>query len=218
MGNSTDTDIVFAGGRVYRFVLRWLGIIFGNAFLRDSQGIKDWRLLENFSIDEMENRYLQSEQPSNVISFRVNRKTHPPLATQNRHIYRAINKLVVQHCIQSALTLPGFYAFLRAMTEVQTNYVEAFAIDERLISGWNDLITGYWEKIRPSLHDVTYGQSADMAADMTALQGINQLTQEEANSGKEEQLTAQPPFKKLIQADLKQAFTSKPTPTPTYSM
>jgi hypothetical protein len=204
----TDSNIITAGG-VHDFVARWLGVIYGNAYLRHAAH-KDWRLLENMPLEGLEARHKQS----NVISFHVNRKTHPPVAQTHRSIYRLITSLVVAHCIESDLSLPGFYTFLRLVTGVQESYPEAFANDQRLQAACNDLIIGYWEKVKPSLHDVVYGQSDNMQMDAAAVEGIHQITQEEPSSDKSNQLKAQPPFKKRIQADLKQALSSRPTPTP----
>jgi hypothetical protein len=213
---SSSSHIVSAGG-VHDFVNEWLGIIFGNYYLRNSHGMKDWRLLENMPLDG-ERDHAGNKEPSNVISFQVNRKTAPPVTQSNRHIYRRVNKLVVQHCIETALSLPGFYAFLREMTALGKEFPVAFENDSRLKNGSNNLISGYWEKVKPSLYDVALGQSDNMTADMSAANGIASITEQEANSEKSNQLSAQPPFKKAmnkIQQDYQHALSSRPTPTPT---
>src|SRR3990167_10639677 len=100
---STSTHIVSAGG-VHDFVADWLAIIFGNYHLKNSQGIKDWRLLESLSLEGLEGYRLKGREPSNVISFHVNRKTTPPITQNNRHIYRRVNKIVVHACIETMLS------------------------------------------------------------------------------------------------------------------
>lgn len=214
MGSSSH--IVSAGG-VHDFVNDWLAVIFGNHYLKNSHGMKDWRLLENLPLDGLDRDRVGNKAPSNVISFQVNRKTAPPVVQNNQHIYRRVNKIVIQHCIENSLSLPGFYAFLREMTALGKEFPVSFDQDERLKNGCNDLIAGYWDKVRPSLHDVALGQSDNMAADLSAANGIASIAEQEANSEKSNQLSAQPPFKKAmnkIQQDYQHTLSSKPTPTP----
>ncbi len=211
MSNSTRSDnIIF--GNVYDFVGRWISLILS---LRSSRNTnKDWRLLERLSSEEFAAYSQHGMGNSKVVSFSVNRVTQP-LAQQNRYIYNIVSECVEQHCIGQQLTLPGFYAFLKNMMKIEKTHADVFEEEQRLKVACNDLITGYWEKVKPSLYDATHGVSDNMTADASAVQGIEQLLEEVPDSGKANDLDPRPPFKKTIQADLRQTLGSRPTPTPT---
>ncbi len=198
-------------GNVHDFVREWLLLILSIIHRHGDAHEKDWQLLEHLSHDE----YLaySRQSGSNVVSFAINKATKPE-KDPFRHVYRAVSELVGRHCIDHQLTLPGFYAFLREMLFIEKTYPEAYAEDKRLKAGANALVTGYWEKVKPSLYDVTNGVSDDMTSDLSAIQGISQLI-EEQSAGPSNDLDPRPPFQKQIQADLQQALGSRPSPTAT---
>ena len=110
-------------GDVPDFVRRWIEFVLGDLHRRSNDVAKDWQLLEKLSSGEFEAYSKRSD--SNVISFKFNRKTRPN-SSSNQHIVRMINRLVNKYCIDSELTLPGFYAFLREITALQEQFPDAF--------------------------------------------------------------------------------------------
>lgn len=210
--SKTTPEII--SGNVHSFVYHWLKILLANRHVRGSY-YKDWDILQNLTIEELSKR-----DESNIISFNVNRKTHPPTKF-NQYVYRSVTNLVKTHCIDSDLSLPGFYAFLRKILDVQKQYQASFKEDQQLTNGCNTLIAGYWNEVKPSLHDVAYGQSENMSADRQALAGIDQaMQQQEPHSEYSNDLDPKLPFQamKTIKADLQQVLGSKPTATPTPTM
>ena len=196
-------------GNVHDFVQEWLEFVLVDVYRRNSKdAAKDWQLLESLSSSEYE--AFSQQKNSNVISFQVNRKTQPQGQSSDRHVVRLINQLVKKYCVDSELTLPGFYAFLREMTAIE----EQFQFSETLKIAKNALILGFWNKVRPKLYDVVHGFSDNMATDMAAIEGINQLTSSEENSAPKNDLDPKLPFAQVVQADLQQAMGSRPTPTP----
>lgn len=190
---------LMVGEQVHDFVNRWLQVVISTIYMNNTNGRKDWRLLEDMPVHP-------GEKPSNVISFSVNRKTQPP-TTDYRSIYRTISRLVIEHCIDSPLSLPGFYAFLRSMSRLEINKIS----DEKLNTAADDLITGYWERVKPSTYDVSNANAEEAAA----IQGIEQMA--EQSSEKDLSLKAQLPFKAAnkIKQNLQQVLGSRPGATPT---
>ena|SRR3990167_3284806 len=217
--NSNHSNRVISCGATHPFVNRWIQFVLSNSANREAF-VKDWGLLERLPQEEYAIYSHHSKEKSNVISFQVNRKTHPK-ENPHQHVIHLISQVVKKYCIDSELTLPGFYAFLREIMGIQKQFPGAFECidtnENRFTEVVNDLITGYWNEVRPNVQDVVYGQSNDMTADMSAIQGIQQISEE--SHGKQNQLNAQLPFKAVnkIKNEMNNILGSQPTQTPTFS-
>lgn len=122
--SAQGSDSIISGG-VHDFVRRWIEFVLGNTYRHVSNVGKDWELLESLTTKQVE---ILKCPNSNVIPFQVNRKTSK--IGNDRHVIHLINKLIKQYCIDSELTLPGFYAFLRSVTIVMERFPEAFSEKE----------------------------------------------------------------------------------------
>lgn len=197
----------------YDFVNRWVSIILGNAHLRYTIAEKDWMTLESLSSEE----FCAYKASSNIIPFNGNRTTHPGV---QQHVYSAVGNLVELHCIDKALTLSGFYAFLKDMLACKKQHIDVFQQDQRLGKACNDLITGYWNEVRPSVSDAQYQDVHEMSQDAEALQNIEQLAQ--TNSRPENDFDPKVPFMKSLAQQAKQekshVLGSQQASTPTLTM
>lgn len=220
-------DIIY--GNVYPFVRRWLEIVLGNIHFRDLRAAKDWSLLqdlsaENFKIysehgsDDSDGGFDSSSGSgggSNLLSFRVNRKTNPSMKP-HQYVYRFVSDVVKLHCIDRMLTLPGFYAFLQDMLALEKNYKEAYEQDKRLAKAAKDLIVGYWNEVRPSVNGTQYEDTATMNQDASYLNAVAQLADEIA-AQPENDLDPKLPFMKSLAQQAKQEISHVASQSLTHS-
>ncbi|OGT46425.1 MAG: hypothetical protein A3F17_08565 [Gammaproteobacteria bacterium RIFCSPHIGHO2_12_FULL_41_15] len=211
------SNVTITSGAVYPFVAQWLTLL----RIQAVSVYKDWAFLEALPKEVLAQH---REGNTNVISFNnANRKLS--ISTEHSNVYHAVTKQVKFFCIDHMLTLPGFYAFLKELTAIQQKHQSVFNQDNRLQEGCNELIEGYWNAVKPGLHDVAFGQTYDqsqaLSEQVTAIQQLDSLIQQhevkEAKSEKSLDLDPQLPFRamKKIKADLQQTLGlgSKPTPT-----
>ncbi len=198
----------FVGGNTPDFVRTWLKIILVNSSSPEID--KDWNLVQNTP------RNAASNTGATILSFTHNRVTKQPIQGFSR-AYREVTSQVKMHCIGQQLTLPGFYAFLRDMNQLRNlqHFGIAIESDFRLKTGFNNLIIGYWNLVRPSVTDFALGASNSMHADAQAIAGIQHEMKRLDSGGKQDQLQAKLPFKERIQNELSHALESRPMSSPT---